>query len=51
LADELGISKKVIFAGFVDDSELRALYSAVKIYACLLSARVSVLQSLEFTSI
>ena len=34
LADELGISKKVIFAGFVNDSELRALYSAAKVYAC-----------------
>ena len=34
LAEELGISKKVIFAGFVDDSELRLLYSAAKAYAC-----------------
>jgi glycosyltransferase involved in cell wall biosynthesis len=34
LADELGISKKVIFAGFVNDSELRAIYSAAKVYAC-----------------
>ncbi len=34
LADELRISKKVIFAGFVDDYELRALYSAAKVYAC-----------------
>jgi len=34
LADELGISKKVIFAGFVNDSELRALYSAARVYAC-----------------
>jgi glycosyltransferase involved in cell wall biosynthesis len=34
VADELGISKKVIFAGFVNDSELRALYSAAKVYAC-----------------
>jgi glycosyltransferase involved in cell wall biosynthesis len=34
LADELGISKKVIFTGFVDDYELRALYSAAKVYAC-----------------
>lgn len=34
LADELGISKKVIFTGFVNDYELRALYSAAKVYAC-----------------
>ena len=34
LAEELGISKNVIFAGFVDDSELRAIYSAAKVYAC-----------------
>src|SRR5260221_10642337 len=34
LADELGISQKVIFAGFVDDYELRALYSGAKVYAC-----------------
>jgi glycosyltransferase involved in cell wall biosynthesis len=34
LADELGISNKVIFTGFVDDYELRALYSAAKVYAC-----------------
>lgn len=34
LADELGISKKVIFAGFVDDAELRALYSGARVYAC-----------------
>lgn len=34
LADELGISQKVIFTGFVDDYELRGLYSAAKVYAC-----------------
>jgi glycosyltransferase involved in cell wall biosynthesis len=34
LADELGISKKVIFTGYVNDSELRAIYSAAKVYAC-----------------
>lgn len=34
LADKLGVSKKVIFTGFVDDSELRAIYSAAKVYAC-----------------
>ena len=34
LADELGISKKVVFPGFVNDSELRALYSAARVYAC-----------------
>jgi len=34
LATELGICEKVIFAGFVNDSELRALYSAAKVYAC-----------------
>jgi glycosyltransferase involved in cell wall biosynthesis len=34
LAGELGISKKVIFTGFVSDSELRAIYSAAKVYAC-----------------
>ena len=34
LAGELGISNKVVFTGRVDDSELRALYSAAKVYAC-----------------
>jgi glycosyltransferase involved in cell wall biosynthesis len=34
LADELGIAQKVIFAGFVDDYELRVLYSGAKLYAC-----------------
>ena len=34
LAEDLQISKKVIFTGFVDDAELRALYSGAKVYAC-----------------
>jgi glycosyltransferase involved in cell wall biosynthesis len=34
LAEELRISKQVIFTGFVDDSELCALYSAARVYAC-----------------
>lgn len=34
LANELGISDKVIYTGFVDDAELRALYSAATVYAC-----------------
>jgi glycosyltransferase involved in cell wall biosynthesis len=34
LANELGISQKVIFAGFVNDYELRVLYSGAKVYAC-----------------
>lgn len=34
LAEKLGISKKVIFTGFVNDSELRLLFSAAKAYAC-----------------
>lgn len=34
LANELGISNRVVLTGFVDDAELRALYSAAKVYAC-----------------
>jgi glycosyltransferase involved in cell wall biosynthesis len=34
LAEELRISKQVIFTGFVDDAELCALYSAARVYAC-----------------
>jgi glycosyltransferase involved in cell wall biosynthesis len=34
LADELGIGAQVIFTDYVNDSELRALYSAAKVYAC-----------------
>jgi glycosyltransferase involved in cell wall biosynthesis len=34
LADELGIRDKVIFTGVVNDSELRALYSGARVYAC-----------------
>jgi glycosyltransferase involved in cell wall biosynthesis len=34
LAEELGISELVKFTGFVPDSELMALYSAARTYAC-----------------
>ncbi len=34
LAVELGIQEKVIFTGLISDFELRALYSAAKVYAC-----------------
>ena len=34
LAAELGINKQVVFTGFVDDSNLAALYSAARVYAC-----------------
>ena len=34
LAAELGIRENVIFTGFVDDSDLPALYSGAKVYAC-----------------
>jgi glycosyltransferase involved in cell wall biosynthesis len=34
LADRLGIRQKVIFTGVVNDSELRTLYSASRVYAC-----------------
>jgi glycosyltransferase involved in cell wall biosynthesis len=34
LAQELGITAKVVFTGFVDESELPALYSAAYLYAC-----------------
>jgi glycosyltransferase involved in cell wall biosynthesis len=34
LALELGIQEKVIFTGLISDFELRALYSAAKVYAC-----------------
>lgn len=34
LAAELGISREVIFAGFVNEEELRALYSGARVYAC-----------------
>jgi len=34
LAERLGISKHVVFTGFIHDSELCALYSAARVYAC-----------------
>ncbi len=34
LAQELGIAQHVIFTGFVTDADLRALYSAARVYVC-----------------
>jgi glycosyltransferase involved in cell wall biosynthesis len=34
LADELGIAEHVTFTGFITDSELGALYSGARVYAC-----------------
>lgn len=34
LAGQLGIADQVVFTGFVPDSDLRALYSAARVYAC-----------------
>jgi glycosyltransferase involved in cell wall biosynthesis len=34
LARELGIAEHVIFTGFVNDADLRALYSSARVYAC-----------------
>lgn len=34
LAAGLGIANHVVFTGFVDDADLRALYSAARVYAC-----------------
>jgi glycosyltransferase involved in cell wall biosynthesis len=34
LAEELEIAERVIFTGRIDDFELRALYSAARLYAC-----------------
>jgi glycosyltransferase involved in cell wall biosynthesis len=34
LAQELGIAQQVIFTGLVTDADLRALYSAARVYAC-----------------
>lgn len=34
LARQLGIAQNVVFTGFVDDTELAALYSAARVYAC-----------------
>jgi glycosyltransferase involved in cell wall biosynthesis len=34
LAMELGIAEHVIFTGFVNDADLRALYAGARVYAC-----------------
>jgi glycosyltransferase involved in cell wall biosynthesis len=34
LAQQLGIAQHVIFTGFVTDADLRALYSAARVYVC-----------------
>jgi glycosyltransferase involved in cell wall biosynthesis len=34
LATELGVEKKVVFAGFVAEADLPSLYSAARVYAC-----------------
>ena len=34
LASELGVANKVVVTGFVPDSDLPALYSAARVYAC-----------------
>lgn len=34
LADEIGISDRVAFTGFVDDADLPALYSGARVYTC-----------------
>ena len=34
LANELHVAKHVVFTGFIDDSELCALYSGARVYAC-----------------
>src|SRR5260370_29245026 len=34
MAVQLGIAERVVFAGFVADSDLPALYSAARVYAC-----------------
>ena len=34
LAQELGIAAHVIFTGFVNDADLRALYSGARVYVC-----------------
>jgi glycosyltransferase involved in cell wall biosynthesis len=34
LARELGIGERLIFTGFVNDADLRALYSSARVYAC-----------------
>ncbi len=34
LAAELGVAERVIFTGFVNDADLRALYSGARVYVC-----------------
>jgi glycosyltransferase involved in cell wall biosynthesis len=34
VAAELGVAEHVIFTGFVNDADLRALYSGARVYAC-----------------
>lgn len=34
IAEELKIADRVVFTGFVDDSDLQALYSGARVYAC-----------------
>ena len=34
LATELGIAEHVVFTGFVNDADLRALYSGARVYVC-----------------
>jgi glycosyltransferase involved in cell wall biosynthesis len=34
MAADLGIGQQVIFTGFVEDADLRALYSGARVYAC-----------------
>jgi glycosyltransferase involved in cell wall biosynthesis len=34
LSADLGVEKKVVFAGFVADADLPSLYSAARVYAC-----------------
>ena len=34
LAAELQVAKEVVFTGFIEDSDLAALYSAARVYAC-----------------
>jgi glycosyltransferase involved in cell wall biosynthesis len=34
LAEQLNIADRVVFTGFVEDSDLQALYSSARVYAC-----------------
>lgn len=34
MAAELGVSRQVVFTGLVDDTDLRALYTRARVYAC-----------------